>query len=83
MSEKAKIPTETISRLVKHYLVDKQLTVAPEVIEGICKYLELFVEEAALRSIENHETKDNNNNQELVLEYDDLEKIIGLLMLDM
>ncbi|CAB4252193.1 similar to Saccharomyces cerevisiae YDL160C-A Putative protein of unknown function [Maudiozyma barnettii] len=81
MDEKATIPRETISRLVKHYLVDKQLTVTPEVIEGISKYLESFVQEATLRSIENHEL--NGHNQELVLEYDDLEKIIGLLMLDM
>ncbi|KAG0671080.1 DExD/H-box ATP-dependent RNA helicase dhh1 [Maudiozyma exigua] len=52
-----------------------------EVTEGITKYLELFTEEAILRSVENH--KDNGNGQELYLEYDDLEKIIGLLMMDM
>lgn len=81
MDCKAALPRETISLLVKHYLNNKQTNVTPEVTEGVTKYLELFTEEAILRSVENH--KDNGKGQELYLEYDDLEKIIGLLMMDM
>mgnify|MGYP003365586608 CR=1 FL=1 len=81
MDNKATLPRETISRLVEHYLSNKRTNVTPEVTEGITKYLELFIEEAILRSIENH--KDSGTEKELHLEYDDLEKIIGLLMMDM
>ena len=81
MDNKAALPRETISRLVKHFLSNKGSNVTPEVNEGITKYLELFAEEAILRSIENH--KDKGTEKEMYLEYDDLEKIVGLLMMDM
>lgn len=79
MENNKTIPKETISRLIIMHLKDKEISISEDVILAITKYIELFVQEATLRSIENHD----NTNDDITLEYDDLEKIIGLLMLDM
>lgn len=78
-TDTTKIPKETIDLLLKGYFKNKELQVEDSVLEALSEYLHIFVEEATLRSIENREPQDSD----APLDYDDLEKIIGTLMLDM
>lgn len=78
-NDNGKIPKETIQLLMKGYFKNKQLKVDDDVLEAISEYMHIFVEEATLRSLENRDP----SKAETPLEYDDLEKIIGTLMLDM
>ncbi|SCU89194.1 LADA_0E14158g1_1 [Lachancea dasiensis] len=82
------VPKDTIARIFQLCsFSDEGTRITESTLALIDEYLEIFVREAVLRSIENKERlKDENRDQlgnQLVLTHKDLENISGLLLLDM
>ncbi|CCF56388.1 hypothetical protein KAFR_0B00900 [Kazachstania africana CBS 2517] len=76
------IPKETISRILLNKLNEngENFSINTETVESVTKYTDVLIEEMVLRSLEN---KENIAEATPTLDVDDLEKIIGLLLLDM
>ncbi|EJS44403.1 YDL160C-A [Saccharomyces arboricola H-6] len=63
----------------------KDMKIDEKVIPMIQKYLDIFVEEAALRSLQSHKdaSEGHDDNGPIELSHLDLERIVGLLLMDM
>lgn len=82
------IPKNTLARILHMNSFESESTkITEETVESLQKYMELFVREAVLRSIENKERVQNEQNSftgaRMDLTHHDLEEIAGLLLLDM
>lgn len=82
------ISSDTIARIFKTCAFTQENTIITEdAMLLVGKYMELFVREAALRSLENKDKVKKENSAGLVdetkmLQHEDLEKISGILLLD-
>ncbi|SCU99327.1 LAFA_0G23354g1_1 [Lachancea sp. 'fantastica'] len=82
------VPKDTIARVFQTCSFSQDSTrITESTLTVIEEYLEVFVREAVLRSIENKERlgeqESNRLNNDLVLTHKDLESVSGLLLLDM
>lgn len=90
------VPKETIARIIQLDAFEQDSTqITEETLTMLQGYVEILVREAVLRSVANKEElkteavdveggNDNHTkNNETILTHEDLEKIIGLLLLDM
>lgn len=81
------LPKDTIARIFQNCSFTQDSTrITEDTVALTNKYIELFVREAVLRSLENKEkvkpeTESLDNGT--VLSHEDLEEISGLLLLDM
>ena len=85
---KTMVPKDTIARVFQTCSFNNDSTrITESTLTVIEEYLEVFVREAVLRSVENKERvkeEDSNRlNNDLVLTHKDLESVSGLLLLDM
>ncbi|CEP62575.1 Mhf2p LALA0_S05e08680g [Lachancea lanzarotensis] len=85
---KSMVPKDTIARVFQTCSFNHDSTrITESTLTVIEEYLEVFVREAVLRSVENKdrvkEEDSNRLNNELVLTHKDLESVSGLLLLDM
>ncbi|SCV99795.1 LAFE_0B02674g1_1 [Lachancea fermentati] len=83
-----RLPKDTIARIFQTCSFQHDSTrITENTLSLMDKYMELFIREAVLRSIENKEQvkqeDDNQIDDSIVLTHKDLEKISGLLLLDM
>ncbi|EDO17067.1 hypothetical protein Kpol_530p37 [Vanderwaltozyma polyspora DSM 70294] len=87
MDDNGPIPKETIARLLETSSFEHSSTrITEDVVEGLQKYMELFVREAIMRSIETKAKLEEENSftgVRVELTHTDLEEIAGLLLLDM
>lgn len=81
------VPKETIVRILKLQAFENDsTTVTEETVTMLQRYLEVFVREAVQRSVANKDSQydhEGNMNNEIQLNHEDLEKITGMLLLDM
>lgn len=90
------VPKETIARLLQLDAFEQDSTqITEETLTMLQGYVEILVREAVLRSVANKEevktegidvedgNGDYSKSDETILTHEDLEKIIGLLLLDM
>ncbi|GAV55175.1 hypothetical protein ZYGR_0AS04990 [Zygosaccharomyces rouxii] len=77
------VPKETIVRILKLQAFEHESTIiTEETVTMLQKYLEVFVREAVQRSVANKDSHGEGNG-EVQLNHEDLEKITGMLLLDM
>lgn len=82
------VPKDTIARIFQTCSFQNDSTrITETTLTLVDEYLEIFVREAILRSIENKDqVKDEHQDQlgsQVVLTHKDLERVSGLLLLDM
>ncbi|CAR30079.1 Mhf2p [Lachancea thermotolerans CBS 6340] len=82
------IPSDTIARIFQTCsFKDDSTRITESTLSLVDAYLEVFVREALLRSIENKEQVKSEHQDQLgdqvVLTHKDLERVSGLLLLDM
>ncbi|CAI4057916.1 hypothetical protein N7582_000965 [Saccharomyces uvarum] len=79
------LPKEAIIKILSQNNSDKNIKIDDKVIPMIQKYLEIFIEEAALRSLQSHKDSSGAHDGDgpLELSHLDLERIVGLLLMDM
>ncbi|SCU93615.1 LAMI_0E14994g1_1 [Lachancea mirantina] len=83
------VPQDTIARVLETCSFESEDTrITESTVNLVDKYLEMFVREAVLRSLENkeQEVKQEENNplrEATVLTHKDLERVLGVLLLDM
>lgn len=80
------VPKETIVRILKLQAFEHESTaITEETVTMLQRYLEVFVREAVQRSVANKDLQGNQGigNGEIQLNHEDLEKITGMLLLDM
>ena len=81
-----KISVDIIEKILSSSFQRSDTTLDPshkeELLLNLQEYLDKFTDEIVLRSIEN-KPKDEINNDEIILDEKDIERIIGLLLLDM
>ncbi|SCU92571.1 LANO_0E01376g1_1 [Lachancea nothofagi CBS 11611] len=82
------VPKDTIARIFQACSFTNESTrITESTLMLVDEYLEVFVREAVLRSVENKERiKDEHRDQlgdQLILTHKDLENVSGLLLLDM
>ncbi|CCK69485.1 Mhf2p KNAG_0C03810 [Huiozyma naganishii CBS 8797] len=73
------ISRETLSRILTQSFKNKSTTIDDQALTSVQKYVETYVQEIILRSLEN---KDLGVNPAELTERD-IERILGLLLLDM
>ncbi|AJP37592.1 Mhf2p [Saccharomyces cerevisiae YJM1078] len=76
---------EALVKILSQNNSGKDMKIADEVIPMIQKYLDIFIEEAALRSLQSHKEMNGKHDDKgpLELSHQDLERIVGLLLMDM
>ncbi|CAI1892226.1 hypothetical protein SEUBUCD646_0D00890 [Saccharomyces eubayanus] len=76
---------EAIIEILSQNNGSKNIKIADEVILMIQKYLDIFIEEAALRSLQSHKDSPeaHDDGGPFELSHLDLERIVGLLLMDM
>ncbi|CAI4037748.1 hypothetical protein SMKI_04G0790 [Saccharomyces mikatae IFO 1815] len=76
---------EALVKILSQNNCGKDIEISDEVIPMIQKYLDIFIEEAALRSLQSHKdiNKEHDKKDPLELSHQDLERVVGVLLMDM
>ncbi|AMD22041.1 HGL299Wp [Eremothecium sinecaudum] len=78
------IPGDTIARVFETCSFTQDDTrITEDTVMLVEKYMRLFIREAALRSLENKEVLNDVKAENPVLQHGDLERISGVLLLDL
>lgn len=76
------IPKETIAQILQLEAFENADTkMTEETLSMIQRYMELFIREAMCRSLDNKEKE--LGQTDIVIDEKDLERVVGLLLLDM
>lgn len=82
VKERMAIPKETIAQILQLEAFENADTkMTEETLSMIQRYMELFIREAMCRSLDNKEKE--LGQTDIVIDEKDLERVVGLLLLDM
>ncbi|AJV11573.1 BMC_2a_G0007560.mRNA.1.CDS.1 [Saccharomyces cerevisiae] len=76
---------EALIKILSQNEGGNDMKIADEVVPMIQKYLDIFIDEAVLRSLQSHKdiNGERGDKSPLELSHQDLERIAGLLLMDM
>ena len=76
---------EALIKILSQNEGGNDMKIADEVVPMIQKYLDIFIDGAVLRSLQSHKdiNGERGDKSPLELSHQDLERIVGLLLMDM